>query len=81
MADTDTPGDWWLLASGWLYKHGFDAAGSAMVRAAREACVQPSVASYSDEALLRAFQLTDGAPGNPQADALADEIERRGLDV
>lgn len=31
--------------------------------------------------LLRAYQRTDGEPGNPEADALLAEIERRGLDV
>jgi hypothetical protein len=35
----------------------------------------------TDEALLRAYQLTDGEPGSSEADALLAEIERRGLDV
>ncbi len=39
------------------------------------------VKAMSDAALLAAYQLTDGVPGNFEADALATEIERRELDV
>ena len=35
----------------------------------------------SDADLLAAYQETDGEPGNPVADALCHEIERRGLDT
>ena len=31
--------------------------------------------------LLAAYQRTNGEPGNPEADALLAEIERRGLDI
>jgi hypothetical protein len=34
-----------------------------------------------DTDLLAAYQATDREPANPEADALAAEIERRGLDV
>jgi hypothetical protein len=34
----------------------------------------------TDEFLLRAFQRTDGEPGNPEADALAEELRRRNID-
>lgn len=37
--------------------------------------------SLSDTDLLAAYQRTTGEPGDPEADALAAEIERRGLDV
>ena len=33
----------------------------------------------SDADLIAAYQRTDGEPGNPEADALAAEMERRGL--
>ena len=35
----------------------------------------------TDAELLRAYQRTTGEPGDPEADALLAEIERRGLDV
>lgn len=35
----------------------------------------------SDAELVAAYQRTDGEPGNPEADALLAEIERRGLDL
>jgi len=35
----------------------------------------------SDEDLRRAYLATDGEPGEPVADALAAEIERRHLDI
>ena len=35
----------------------------------------------SDADLVAAYQRTDGEPGNAEADALAAEIERRGLDI
>lgn len=37
--------------------------------------------TLSDEALLRAYQATTGEPGDPEADALLAEIERRNLDI
>jgi hypothetical protein len=39
------------------------------------------VRALDDRALLAAYQRTDGEPGNPEANALAAEIERRGLDT
>jgi hypothetical protein len=38
-------------------------------------------ATWPDEALLAAYQRTDGEPGNLEAEALQSEIERRGLDL
>lgn len=38
-------------------------------------------AAFNDEELLRAYQQTDGEPGDDVADTLLAEIERRGLDV
>lgn len=38
-------------------------------------------AKWSNADLLRAYQRTDGEPGDPEADALLAEIERRGLDT
>jgi len=38
-------------------------------------------ATLSDDALIAAYQRTDGTPGDAAADALAAEIERRGLDL
>lgn len=35
----------------------------------------------TDQALLAAFQRTDGEPGDPVSDALLAEIERRNLDI
>lgn len=37
--------------------------------------------ALSDEALLAAYQDTSGEPGDPEADALLAEIERRNLDI
>ena len=34
----------------------------------------------SDAALLAAYERTDGEPGDPEADALLAEIQRRDLD-
>ena len=42
---------------------------------------EKAAAMMTDEFLLRAFQRTDGEPGNAEADALLAEIQRRGLDV
>ena len=39
------------------------------------------ISTLSDPELLAAFQRTDGEAGNPEADALIGEIERRGLDL
>jgi hypothetical protein len=39
------------------------------------------LARFSDRDLLAAYQRTDGAPGNQEADALVAEIERRELDI
>lgn len=36
---------------------------------------------WSDADLLAAYQRTDGAPGNAQAEVVLAEIERRDLDV
>lgn len=38
-------------------------------------------ADMTDADLLAAYQRTDGESGNAEADALAAEIERRGLDI
>lgn len=40
-----------------------------------------ALALASDAELLAAWGLTDGEPGDPIADALAAELERRNLDV
>lgn len=39
------------------------------------------LAGLLDAELVAAYQRTDGEPGNPEADALLAEIERRGLDL
>ncbi|WP_268796026.1 hypothetical protein [Sphingomonas sp. Leaf17] len=41
----------------------------------------PDLATMTDAELLSAYQQTTGEPGDPIADALAAEIERRGLDI
>lgn len=38
-------------------------------------------ATMTDAELLSAYQHTAGEPGDPIADALLAEIERRGLDI
>jgi len=38
-------------------------------------------AAWPDDRLLRAYQETDGAPGNAEADAILAEIRHRDLDV
>jgi hypothetical protein len=38
-------------------------------------------ADMNDADLIAAYQRTDGEPGNPEADALLAEIERRQLDL
>ena len=40
--------------------------------------IDPS--TLSDHDLLAAYEGTDGVPGNPEADALLTEIQRRNLD-
>jgi len=35
----------------------------------------------SDDQLLAAYQRTDGAPGDAEADCIIIEIKRRGLDL
>lgn len=55
---------------------GWDAAVSAPDPAENRAA-----SLMTDEFLLRAYQRTTGEPGDPEADALLAEIERRGLDV
>lgn len=42
--------------------------------------MQDRAATMTDDALVTAYQLTEEA-GEPWADALAGEIERRGLDI
>jgi hypothetical protein len=39
------------------------------------------LAEWTDKQVLDAYQLTGGEPGDAEADALAAEIERRGLVV
>ena len=39
------------------------------------------IPAMSDAELVDAYQKTDGEPGDPVADALCQEIERRGLDI
>jgi hypothetical protein len=41
----------------------------------------PDPATLSDRDLLAAYQRTTGEPGDREADALAAEIARRGLDT
>ena len=42
----------------------------------------PDVIEFLDDAsLLEAYQRTNGEPGNPEADELLAEIEKRNLDV
>ncbi len=41
----------------------------------------PDPATLSDRDLLAAYQRTTGEPGDPEADALEKEIERRELDT
>jgi hypothetical protein len=43
--------------------------------------VQELLEGVSDDEIRRAYLETDGKPGDPFADALADECERRGLDI
>lgn len=42
---------------------------------------QASIAAMSDHDLRRAYIESDAEAGDPEQDALADEIERRGLDI
>lgn len=39
------------------------------------------LADLSDDELIAAYRRTDGAPGKAEPDLLADEIERRGVDL
>jgi len=56
-------------------------AGAQKRRALADVEVPNALATMADADLLRAYQRTDGVPGNPAADALLAEIERRGLDL
>ena len=42
---------------------------------------EKAAAMMTDEFLLRAYQCTDGKPGDAEADALLAEIERLGLNL
>lgn len=42
---------------------------------------QARIAAMSDHDLRQAYIESDAEAGDPEQDALADEIERRGLDV
>ncbi len=42
--------------------------------------VAAAVGALPDADLLAAYQRTDGEPGNPEADALAEELRRRNID-
>ncbi|WP_426254479.1 hypothetical protein [Sphingomonas sp. DC2300-3] len=41
----------------------------------------PDLSSLTDDQLLDAYEATSGTPGDPEADRLIAEIQRRGLDV
>jgi hypothetical protein len=56
-------------------------AGAQKRRAVADVGAPNALATMADADLLRAYQRTDGAPGNRAADALLAEVERRGLDV
>jgi hypothetical protein len=56
-------------------------AGAQTRRFLDEVGAPNALATIADADLLRAYQRTDGVPGNRAADALSAEIERRGLDV
>jgi len=56
-------------------------AGTSAQRILRYALAMDDPATLSDDALIAAYQRTDGTPGDAAADALAAEIERRGLDL
>ncbi len=47
----------------------------------RCAGLKVELADLADKQIVAAYQRTDGEPGNPEADALLCEIERRGLDL
>ncbi|SFP98480.1 hypothetical protein [Sphingomonas rubra] len=55
--------------------------GGMMAAAAIEDQVSAAIGEAAGPDLLAAYQRTDGEPGNPEADALLAEIERRGLDI
>ena len=56
-------------------------AGAQKRRALADVGAPNALATMADADLLRAYQRTDGVPGNPVADVILAEIERRNLDV
>ena len=56
-------------------------AGTQKRRALADTGAPNALATMRGADLLRAYQRTDGVPGNRAADALLAEIERRELDV
>ena len=56
-------------------------AGAQKRHAVADVGAPNALATMGDADLLRAYQRTDGVPGNRAADVLLAEIERRGLDV
>lgn len=90
MGDDENGEDIWrpstlgeFVDNTYIGERGGDKAFKAAARTAAWSVIaagwQPT--GVSDTALLAAYQRTDGEPGNPEADALAAEIERRGLDI
>ena len=53
----------------------------ALTPAGARAVVAIILAEVTDAGIADSYQRTDGAPGNPFADLLCAEAERRGIDL
>lgn len=64
-----------------LLRYATEAKGGAHDDHARswQAMADEGIRLLPDHELVRAHEMTDGEPGNPEADALLAEIERRNL--
>lgn len=64
-----------------LLRYAAEAKGGEHDEHARswQAMAEEGIRLLPDHDLVRAYERTDGEPGNPEADALLAEIERRNL--
>lgn len=56
-------------------------AGTSAQRILRYALAMDDPAALSDDALIDAYQRTDGTPGDAEGDCIIIEIQLRGLDL
>jgi len=70
---------WTRLVAGDVIPDGEKPRWEADIQHQRDA-ISDIEAKLPDKQLVAAYQRTDGEPGNPEADALAAELQRRNVD-